>query len=537
VARIKRDIVKKPNPGFQERFASSNIDVVWGGGAASGGKSYGLVLAMAEALMTDPNFRALISRRSLQSQKSGGGFVDTFLDIFGDYVNVKQSDSPRITFPNGAYCDLTYIDDSDLDRMRERAKGWQYDMMAIDELTEMSWEAFTYLQTRNRGRSKTFTGKFFATMNPKRSHWARQFIDWYIGYDGNIIPERDGCVRFFYVNGETVKDVVWGDTKEEVYQRCKLNIDRKLQKIGGDFSYKDLIKSFVFYQGLIGENKELIANNPGYAGSLAASGGRMSQALMEGNWNTDPDEDFDLPVPASAANSCFLNDPAVNGDKWITADLADYGTDNLVALAWNGFHVIDILVLTRTTPRVNAMRVKSFANENGVAESHIIFDATAGRYFNDYLPDAIPFVSAMKPKGIYYLTAQSLKDLCYLRLVKMINAGHITFEDMVAESTYSHQNLKYRISVRNEFEDECSVVRFTQLASGKKKLWNKKQMNQLLGHHRSMDLLDPCAMRMLPCVDVEYGNELETGHYEDESANAMESAFVNGSVFDETIWY
>ena len=33
-------------------------------------------------------------------------------------------------------------------------------------------------------------------------------------------------------------------------------------------------------------------------------------------------------------------------------------------------------------------------------------------------------------------------------------------------------------------------------------------MNQMLGKGRSMDLLDPIAMRMYPLLDYEYGQEL-----------------------------
>lgn len=73
-------------------FASSNVDVVFGGGNLGGGKSYGLVLAMAEPLMTDPDFRAMISRRSLGNQKAGGGFVEKFKQIFGaDFVKSERA--------------------------------------------------------------------------------------------------------------------------------------------------------------------------------------------------------------------------------------------------------------------------------------------------------------------------------------------------------------------------------------------------------------------------------------------------------------
>lgn len=533
----QQDIIRQPNKGFQHNFAASSVDIVFGGGCLGGGKSHGIALALAEPLMTDPNFRALISRKTLGNLKSGGGFVDTFKDIFGDFINIRQADSPRISFPSGAFVDLTYIDDSNLDKMRERAKGWQYDVIAIDEITEMSWEAFSYLQTRNRGRSKTFTGKFFATLNPKRTHWTRVFLDWYIGLDGFIIPERNGRVRFFFIYGDSVKDIVWGDTKEEVYDKCRISIDRKLKHIGEGFSYKNFIKSFVFYQGNIAENKPLIDTNPNYIGSVAAAGGRMAQALFDGNFNVDVEQDLKMPIKSEDARKCFVNDPKVNGDKWITVDLADYGTDNLVALAWNGFHVINILIVSHSSPRENAIKVKSFAQKNGVADCHIIFDGTAGRYFNDYIPDAIPYLSSMRPKGIYFLTAMTLKDLCYLRLTKMIENQDITFSDEVAKTTYTHQNLKYILTVQNEFLEECAVVNFDTLQSGKKKLWSKKQMNRQLGNGRSMDLLDPCAMRMLPCCDLEYGTEIEAGFKETESDEKKHNFISKQSVFDDSLWF
>lgn len=532
-----QDIIIKPQEGFQEEFARSTVDVVFGGGAVAAGKSYALCLAVAEPLMTDPEFRCLICRRALSNLKAGGGFVEKFKQIFGsDLIKVKESDNPRISFPNGTFCDLTYIDESNLDKLRERAKGWEYDVIAVDEITEMSWDVFSYIMTRNRGQSKTFSGKMFATLNPKRSHWTRQFLDWYIGIDGLIIPERNGFVRYFFVNGQSVKDVVWGNSKEEVYRKCRISIDRKLAALGKGFSYENLIKSFVFYQGKLSENKGLIGDRPDYAGSVAASGGLMSQALLEGNFNVDTDEVKNMPISSVKAQEVFTNDPAINGDKWITVDLADYGTDNLVGLAWNGFHIYGILILSHTTPSENAARIRLFAQENDVAESHIIFDGTAGRYFNDYIPDAIPFLSSAKATGLYCNSGANIKDICYLRLVKMITRGQLTIAEDVAQSTYSHQNLKYRITVENEFLEECSVVNFYEGINGKKRLYSKKQMNARLGHSRSMDLLDPCAMRMLPCVNIEYGSELQEGF--DKELREMEyyNEDVTQSIYDETIW-
>lgn len=80
--------IKRPQEGFQMRFAASNADIIFGGGAAGGGKSVALILANGYSLMTDGDFRMLISRRSLQNQKAGGGFVEKFKEFYGDRKSV-----------------------------------------------------------------------------------------------------------------------------------------------------------------------------------------------------------------------------------------------------------------------------------------------------------------------------------------------------------------------------------------------------------------------------------------------------------------
>lgn len=132
----------------------------------------------------------------------------------------------------------------------------------------------------------------------------------------------------------------------------------------------------------------------------------------------------------------------------------------------------------------------------------------------------------------------TVKDMCYIRLCKMIEDGNLTFDDSLSAKTYTHQNLKYHVSVENEFLEECSVVRFDDMISGKKRLWNKKKMNQMLGKGRSMDLLDPCAMRMLPCANVEYGNEIQAGYYNMKESSIESSELdTGGSIYDEHLWY
>ena len=244
------------------------------------------------------------------------------------------------------------------------------------------------------------------------------------------------------------------------------------------------------------------------------------------------DEELDAPITNSDANQCFLNDPQINNDKWITCDLADTGTDNFLCLAWNGFHVYDYLILKQTTPRQNAERLEMFAQHHNISNSHIIYDGIRGTYINDYIPEAIPFISNHTPIGLYGRMAYNLKAECYMRLVEAIKQRYISFDDTIANRIYDHANLQQQITIQDEFREECAVVRFRDMPSGKKALMSKKEMNAKLGKNRSMDLLDPCAMRFLPCLEYPYGEELtktSQGFVEDEDDDGE-------SIYDETLY-
>lgn len=504
------------------------------------GKTAGAVLMCAQP-SSDPNFRGVFLRNNLGDLRSGGGILDEFKSMYRGGVNVIESGEPRVEFPSGARIDVTHIADQTREKVRQRFKGRQYDLIYFDEMTGFEWTCFVEVCTRNRGTGK-WTGKIRGTTNPDRNHWLRKFLDWYIGADGFIREDRDGRIRFFYINGESVDDVVWGDSKEECYQKCKVDIDRKLARINGKTgkaTYKDMIRSFTFYLGKMSENVASIGNNSGYVGAVAMSGGRNAQQLLEGNWNVSPDEDLGAPIPSDVANQVFLTDPQTNGDKWVTCDLADTGTDNFLALAWDGFHIIDALILGRTTPRMNAERLELFAKTHGISNSHIIYDAVRGTYINDYIPEAIPFVSYRAPMGMYGRMAYNLKAECYLRLIEVLKRENLSMADDVSQRVYEHQNLKSAITIQNEFMEECSVVRFKDMQSGKKALISKKEMNAKLGKARSMDLLDPIAMRMLPCLEYVYGEELEkttpqSVAEDDDDYYYSRKGVVN--IYDDTTW-
>lgn len=527
-----------PQKGFQELFCRSSIDVVFGGGVLNCGKSFAAILSVAEPCL-DGNFRACFTRRTFGELRMGGGLLDDLDSVYGDFANVTKTDPPRVLFPSGAFIELRQINDENPSKITEHFKGLQSDLIYMDELTSYQFNTFKYLLTRNRGKGK-WTGKFRGTTNPKKNSWVRKFIDWYIDPNGQINPERNGVIRYFYIEGNTVESVVWGNTKEEVYQKCKVDIDRKLKAIGGDFTYKNMIKSFTFYLGKMSENVASLSGNMDYAGSVAAVGGKQAQQLIEGSWDVDEIDESEAPIPSHVARQVFMNDPQTNGDRWVTADLADKGTDNFVALVWDGLHIIDMVIMEKSVPRKNAEVLHNLAKRYDIADSHIVFDGNNAAYMNDYIPDAVPFISYYPPVGMYARSAKSLKAEAFLRMAYIINNNYLSFDDKVANRIYNHQKLDNNVTVEAEFVEECSVVRFVEENSGKKRLMSKKEMNQHLGKGRSMDLLDPIAIRMYPFAMYEYGSELsETSidkrDMDDEKISVIEQA-RKGNIFNDSFW-
>lgn len=533
--------IVSPHPGFQRSFVRTNVDVCFGGSSLGSGKTYGEVLSIAEESL-DPNWRGLFLRNNLDDIKAGGAILDTFREVYGNSIQIRTADMPRVMFPSGSYCDVTHAADQSIEALLRRFKGRQYDTIIYDELTGFTWDAFKTILTRNRGKSK-YSGKCRASTNPERESWIRTFIDWYVGDDGYIIEERDGVVRYFYLMGPNVTDAVWGDSKEEVYMLCKADIDKKLDRVYGFMQGRDkwpsLIKSFCFYLGRMSENKEMLENNEGYLGSIAMSGGAEAEKMLMGNWNISSKDEEGTVISYEEANSVFTNDPQVNGDKWITVDLADYGTNNFLQLVWDGLHVIDIDIAPYTTPAENANRMKAMAHKHNIGYNHIIYDAVRGRYINDYIPEAVPFESYRAPIGVNALQYVKLKDCCYGKAVWLIKNNGVSISDEVASRRYINvaEKTKSDITVQNEFIEEARVIRWADAPNGKKRLLTKKEMNKMLGRGRSMDLMDPFCMRMYPLLDTPDGYELESSRKEYEQYKDDEDNGNRVDIYDETQWY
>lgn len=506
--------VMSPYSGFQDNFVRSACDVVVGGGSVGVGKSVAAWFSVAEDFL-DGEFRGCFLRNNIDDLKAGGGLLDIAEEVFGSAVKVVRSDNPRVEYiETGAVVEVTHVADQSRVKVEQRFKGRQLDKIYFDEGTGFTWDTFVTIATRNRGRSGR-NPQILITTNPKRKHWLRKMVDWYLTEEGVVDLDREGVVRYFFVDGVSVDDVVWGNSKEEVYRRCKGTIDRLLRGVYGreaipDGAWRNMIKSFTYYQGRMAENRRNMERNAGYIGSVAMAGGANALNYLEGNWNADPDdENGNLLTFGEIAGMCEVDEQR-NGDLWVTCDLADTGSDNFVCLAWDGLHVVDIHMMNHSTPRQNAEVLRGFAMKNRVGEGHIIFDAVRAMYMKDYIPGSVPFVSGWASRGKEMMRYAKLKDCCYGKLIYLVKNGLLSLSEGVSRREYSHANVRTRMTVFEEIAEELKVVRFMDAPNGRLKLMNKKEMNRELGKGRSMDVCDCLAMRMYPLLDIVNGCELES---------------------------
>jgi predicted phage terminase large subunit-like protein len=252
----------RPQPGPQEDFLTSSSDIVIYGGAAGGGKTYGLLL---EGLRHADNagFRAVIFRRTTPQITNEGGIWDTSLPL---YASVGAVPTKLLhTFPSGARLKFSHLE---YDKDCEGYQGAQIAFIGFDELTHFTEHQFWYMLSRNRSMCGV-RPYIRATTNPDPDSFVARLIDWWINpATGYAIPERSGIVRWFVRENNVI---TWADAKAELL-------------VGHPERNIEDVKSFTFISSLVSDNKILMEKDPGYLGNLKALSLVDRERLLNGNW-------------------------------------------------------------------------------------------------------------------------------------------------------------------------------------------------------------------------------------------------------------
>lgn len=262
-----------PQPGPQEMLLSNPADIIVFGGAAGGGKSYGLLMAPLR-YKNVPGFGATIFRKNYNQIFSQGGLWEESTKMYQDIKGAR----PRFSLGTWQFSDdeerlISSVKFAHIERDEDVHKwqGSQICEIGFDELTHFSDKVFFYMLSRNRSTCGV-KPHIIATCNPDADSWVSKFVEWWIDQDtGYPIPKRSGKLRYFIRRDETL---YWASSRRELIERFNLRTPEE----------KEEPRSVTFIMSRLEDNKELLRINPQYLANLKAMSQVERERLLYGNW-------------------------------------------------------------------------------------------------------------------------------------------------------------------------------------------------------------------------------------------------------------
>ena len=143
----------------QKKFFASRARYTAYGGARGGGKSWALRRKLVALCLRYPSIRCLLVRRSLPELQSN--HVRPLLSEYGGVITYREGDK-QLAFPNGSTISLGYCASS---RDALRYQGQEYDIIAIDEATQLTEYQFSIFKACLRGTGNV-PRRMYLTCNP-----------------------------------------------------------------------------------------------------------------------------------------------------------------------------------------------------------------------------------------------------------------------------------------------------------------------------------------------------------------------------------
>lgn len=407
------------------------------GGAAGGGKSFlGCCYILLMALKY-PGTRYLMGRSKLDALKKST--LNTFFEVcqqWGLKANKHYTfngSSNIITFYNGSEILLKDLFLFPADPNFDSLGSTEFTAAFIDEASQVTEKAKNIVASRLRYKLDKFKliPKLLLTCNPAKN-WV--YTEYYRPFKDN-----------------------------------KLKPYRK------------------FIQSLVGDN-EFISKH--YELQLSQLDELSKQRLLYGNWEYDIHNDSLVDYDAILN---IFDTRGVDGDKYITCDVARFGADKTVIMLWQGLHILSIQYFLKNDIPLIVDAIKELQSEHAVKLPNIILDEDGvGGGAKDYLR-CIGFTNNARPLQANGAPQnyQNLKTQCYYKLADYINTGQIGVSCT-------------DINVKKDIIEECEQIRRKDGdKDGKLKIIPKEDVKLTIG--RSPDYSDAMAMRMYYEIEPNYG--------------------------------
>lgn len=250
----------KPHAGPQGQFVESDADIVVYGGAAGGGKTWGLLMTpVLKRHIRNPGFGAVIFRRTYPDITAEGGMWDESEELYEPFGAKSRENPLERRFPSGAkirFAHMQHVKD------RLRWKGSQIPYIAFDQLEEFEAPQFWYLLSRNRSLCGV-RPYIRATVNPDPDSWVKEFLAPWVDDRHPEFPFPPGTVRHFARDGDTL---MW--------------VDAKWRDPDGQPA-----TTLTYIPATIYDNPTLLASNPQYLTRLRSLPLVDRARLLDGDWN------------------------------------------------------------------------------------------------------------------------------------------------------------------------------------------------------------------------------------------------------------
>lgn len=506
------DNIIMPQEGFQERVLSSPADIQIIGGSRGSGKSATLLM---EGLRTEdhPRANSIIIRREKGDLK--GGLVKDSETYYGDFGTYGTSNMSWV-FYSGA--ELKFEQISDEGKADQRFRGRAIPYIGIDEVNQISEETFWFLMTSNRN-VYGLPNRIIGTCNPDIDSWVYHMVKWYLNEDGSVNEERDSVIRYFYKYGKSMNEIIWGNSKEDVYRKSKVYIDKYFNEEHSETVSKlDLIKSFQFIYGNVYQNKILTTNDPKYIGNIANNGEEAVTRELLGVWRKFEDEE-EL-ITAKMMSEIFDNIQQTDGrgGRWLTVDVAMEGGDKFIIWVWDDWHIIDLIMLQNVSGYDVLDQIVKIARRYKIPNNRIIYDAIGmgaflgSKYKNrGFIPNSVAFTSSGSPKNkdaFYDLNAEIANDFIIKLQDKEISISEDVLNRIITIKDPSGKITSQK-TVAEHLQLERKAIRWLKeggMVKGKYRLIPKKEMRKIIGG--SPDLIDGLKMKIYGSTKPQFSNTL-----------------------------
>lgn len=475
--------------GGQEDCLANPAQIIIYGGKRGAGKSY-IILDGAVYDIENPNFRACILRNEKPDLTD---LVEVSYELYGQYGDYNRSVNDMTwNFYSGAKLKFSYFE-GEYEAFKKRFQGKQFAYIAVDEITHCPYKKFKYLLTDNRN-AYGIRNRFIGSCNPDPDSWVATFLfngGWVDRDTGFPIHEMNGVVRFCYMAGNDENEIIWGDSREEVFQKCKNDILKHWRAEYEQYgSPQDLfIFSVAFVEGKLEDNHKLMDADPTYLARLANQDEEQKSRDLDGNWKfRSAGDDLikmdDMIHLYENAYQCEERDTL-----FATADVALQGGDNAVMWLWKGNHIKDVYVC-RFDSKTYINVVNAKLKEWGVEEQNFAYDFQGiGQILEGHFPNAVKFINQAAPiamskseiDGVKKLY-KDLKSQCAVMLYKQIRDGELSIDSHLLDRTFDGHGYG-KTKLREILMRERKCIRRTADSTGKAfQIITKNDMKKIVGH-------------------------------------------------------